>query len=119
MESVRIFVSSVQKELENERVTVQQLIHTDPFLSAHCIPVLYEYEPASPKKAVRDCLETLNGCQIYVLIVWQQYGSCIGKLSITHHEYRSAKERKLPVGIHQGTTEPETREENPGAFKRT
>ena len=30
-----IFVSSVQKELEDERVIVQNLLSTDPFLSAH------------------------------------------------------------------------------------
>ena len=48
--TLRIFVSSVQKELEDERLIVQNLVNTDPFLSAHCIPVLYEFEPASPDK---------------------------------------------------------------------
>lgn len=41
---LRVFVSSVQKELEDERLIVQNLVNTDSFLSAHCVPVLYEFE---------------------------------------------------------------------------
>ena len=92
-----IFVSSVQKELEDERVIVQNLLSTDPFLSAHCSPVLYEFEPASPDKALAGCLKSLDCCQVYLLIVASQYGTLVGKLSITHAEYRRAKEKKLPV----------------------
>ncbi len=47
MGKLRIFVSSVQKELENERTAVAEINTTDPFLNVHCMPVLYEYEPAS------------------------------------------------------------------------
>ena len=94
---LRLFVSSVQKELENERVTVQNLVNTDPFLSAHCIPVLYEYEPASPEKALEGCLKSLDSCHVYLLIVGSQYGSLVGDISITHAEYRRAKDRHLPV----------------------
>ncbi len=94
---LRVFVSSVQKELEDERLIVQNLMNTDSFLSAHCTPVLYEYEPASPTKALEGCLESLDGCQVYVLIVGVQYGAPVGDLSITHAEYRRAKEKNLPV----------------------
>jgi len=96
-EKRNIFVSSVQKELEDERVIVQNLLYTDPFLTAHCAPVLYEFEPASPDKAMEGCLKSLEGCHVYLLIVAAQYGTLVGKLSITHAEYRRAKERKLPV----------------------
>jgi len=92
-----VFVSSVQKELEDERLIVQNLINTDPFLFAHCTSVLYEYEPASPDKALEGCIKALDACQVYVLIVAQQYGSLVGELSITHAEYRRAKERGMPV----------------------
>ena len=54
---LRVFVSSVQKELEDERVIVQNLLNTDPFLSAHCLPLLYEFEPASPDRALEGCLK--------------------------------------------------------------
>jgi ATP-dependent DNA helicase RecG len=82
MNKLRVFVSSVQKELEDERLIVQNLINTDTFLSSHCLPVLYEFEPASPEKALEGCLIALDGCQIYLLIVAVQYGSLVGELSI-------------------------------------
>ncbi len=92
-----VFVSSVQKELEDERLIVQNLVNTDAFLSAYCTPVLYEMEPASPDKALEGCLQSLDGCQVYLLIVGIEYGTPVGGLSITHAEYRRAKERELPV----------------------
>ena len=95
--TLHIFVSSVQKELEDERLIVQNLVNTDPFLSAHCVPVLYEFEPAAPLNAVDDCLQCLDGCNVYVLIVGAQYGTTIGELSITHAEYRRAKASGLPI----------------------
>ncbi len=95
--TLRIFVSSVQKELEDERLIVQNLVSTDSFLSAHCMPVLYECEPASPAKALDGCLDVLNSCNAYLLIVGSQYGALVGDLSITHVEYRRAKEANLPV----------------------
>ena len=94
---LRVFVSSVQKELEDERLIVQNLVNTDSFLSAHCVPVLYEFEPASPDKALEGCLKALDTCQIYLLIVAVQYGSLVGDLSLTHAEYRRARAKKLPV----------------------
>ncbi len=94
---LRVFVSSVQKELEDERLIVQNLINTDPFLSVHYVPVLYEFEPASPDKATEGCLKALERCQVYLLIVGLQYGTRVGDLSITHIEYRCSKEMKLPT----------------------
>ncbi len=94
---LQVFVSSVQKELEDERLIVQNLLNTDSFLSAHCAPLLYEFEPASPEKALEECLKSLDRCQVYLLIVAKQYGSLVGDISITHAEYRRAKQNKLPV----------------------
>ena len=45
MKPIRIFISSVQKELELERAAIAALISTDPFLLQHCVPVLFEKEP--------------------------------------------------------------------------
>lgn len=94
---LRIFVSSVQKELEDERLIVQNLVNTDPFLSTQCIPVLFEFEPASPTRALQGCLESLDRCDVYLLIVGVEYGTLVGDVAITHAEYRRAKERSLPV----------------------
>jgi ATP-dependent DNA helicase RecG len=95
--TLRIFVSSVQKELEDERLIVQNLVNTDPFLSVHCVPVLYEFEPASPAKALDECLKALDACNVYLLIVGVQYGALVGEISITHAEYRQAKGSSIPV----------------------
>ena len=92
-----IFVSSVQKELENERVTIHDLVGNDSFLSAHYTSLLYEYEPASPEKTLDGCLNALNSCQVYVLIVGVKYGTLVGNISITHREYRYAKEKGFPI----------------------
>jgi len=96
-DAIRVFVSSVQKELEDERLIVQNLLVTDAFLSAHGSPVLYEFEPASPARALDGCIEALDTCQAYLLIVGVEYGTRVGELSITHTEYRRAKELGLPV----------------------
>ena len=92
-----IFVSSVQAELENERVTVRHLIQVDEFLNLHYEPLLYEEQPASPENATNECLQLISRCQVYVLIVGCEYGNLVGNLSITHMEYRCAKRRKLPI----------------------
>ena len=97
MPELKVFVSSVQKELEDERLIVQNLIQTDPFLQKHCLPVLYELEPASPDDALEECLDLVTECQIYILMVWKEYGDPINGLSITHWEYRRAKENRIPI----------------------
>ena len=115
---LHVFVSSVQKELEDERLIVQNLLNTDPFLSTHCIPVLYEFEPASPDKAQEGCIKALDLCQVYLLIVGVQYGYRVRKLSITHTEYRRAKQRRLPILAFIKGDRGVRREEGTGAFLR-
>jgi ATP-dependent DNA helicase RecG len=97
MSKLRVFVSSVQKELENERLGVLSVISTDPFLQAHCEPVLYEFEPASSRKAAEECLALLGKCDICLTIIWREYGYAIDDVSITRQEYRLAKSKKLPI----------------------
>lgn len=97
MDPLRIFISSVQKELELERAAVAGMISTDPFLLHHCVPVLYEKEPPSPHPAKRPYLDALDGCAVYVLMIANEYGPADGEISATHHEYRRAQERKLPT----------------------
>ena len=100
MKKLRVFVSSVQKELENERIAVLSLINTDPFLNQHCEPILYELEPASPEESVKGCLKSLLTCDIYLVIIWNEYGHVVEGFSITHHEYRCAKKVKMPILVY-------------------
>ena len=49
---LNVFVSSVQKELENERIAVTELVASDPFLDRHVRPVLFEQMPGSSVSSV-------------------------------------------------------------------
>ncbi len=113
MSKLRVFVSSVQKELEMERAAVATIISTDPFLQKHCEPVLFEQEPPPSHPTPQPYLTALRTCPIYVLLIAQEYGAPDGTLSATHHEYRLAQQRKLPTLIflkHQtvGARHPQT-----------
>lgn len=97
MSKLRVFVSSVQKELEHERAAVATVISTDPFLLKHCEAVLFEQEALPPHPTPQPYLGALKNCSAYLLIIAQEYGPPDGDLSATHHEYRLAQEKKLPT----------------------
>jgi predicted HTH transcriptional regulator len=99
MTRLRVFVSSVQKELEHERAAVAQLISVDPFLLKHCEAVLYDKEPPPGRPNPKAYLDCLRSCQIYLLMVDLEYGRAGGDLSATHEEYRLAQAAKLPTLI--------------------
>jgi len=100
MSKRRIFVSSVQKELDNERQAVLAIVSTDLFLQSHFETVLYELEPAAPEKGWQGCLATLDTCDVYLIILWKEYGHLEGKFSLTHHEYRHAKRKGMPILVY-------------------
>ncbi len=97
MSKLRVFVSSVQKELELERAAIATIISTDPFLLKHCEAVLFEQEAPPPHPTPQPYLAALKGCSIYLLLIAQEYGRPDGDLSATHHEYRLAQQMKLPT----------------------
>lgn len=99
MKPIRLFISSVQKELELERAAVAGLVSTDPFLLQHCVPVLFEKEPPPPRPATKPYLAALKACQAYVLMVANEYGHADGDISATHQEYRTAQELNLPTVV--------------------
>lgn len=114
MGKFRVFISSVQHELEVERgwakYTLSKVPSLDPFFS----PVLYEHEPASSNVAVEECVNLVNTCQVYVLIVGEKSGFMVNGISITHVEFKRAVElrnnekmkilvfRKRAVELEQG-----------------
>jgi predicted HTH transcriptional regulator len=98
-QKLRVFISSVQKELEVERVFVSGMVSTDSELSSLCDIVLFEKEPLSGKKAAKPYLRCLAGCDVYVLILGREYGEKGGLISATHEEYRFAQEKNMPILI--------------------
>lgn len=98
MSKIRIFVSSVQKELAPERAAVAQMVAIDPFLLQHCEVVLYENQPSSGKPDKKAYLEELKSCGIYTLLLDVEYGGQpAGEISATHEEYRLAQKLQLPT----------------------
>lgn len=95
---MRVFVSSVQDELINERTAVLELVNTDSFLSKHVQAVLFEKQPARTLPAADAYLSDLASCDVYVGILGFQYGRVAEDgLSATHREYLKAREIGLPI----------------------
>ena len=116
MDKIRIFVSSVQKELEPERVAIMSLLTTDPFLLEYCEPVLFDKEPISGRKASKPYLDCLDSCSIYLLMINREYGRLLGDISATHHEYHHAQLRKMPTLIFVKGFDDESREKKTREF---
>ncbi len=95
----RVFLSSVQKELETERVAVAGSVSSDTVLSHYAEIVLFEKEPLSGRKVAKPYLDCLDTCDIYVLILDREYGNVQDTLSATHEEYRYAQYNRMPVMI--------------------
>lgn len=95
---LNVFVSSVQKELENERIAVTELVASDPFLGRHVHPVLFEQMPGSSLSPQDAYLSALGSCEVYIGILGFEYGrKGDDGLSATHREYEKAKERGMPT----------------------
>ena len=92
MEKIRVFISSVQYELEVEREWAKYALNKVPTLDLFFLPVLYEHEPASSNVAIKECVNLVNSCQVYVLIVGEKSGFMVDDISITHIEFKRAVE---------------------------
>ena len=95
---LKVFISSVQKELEPERRAIGAYLSTDEFLSACTAPRLFEDYPQPLRPNPKGYLDLLRQCQVYLLLLGETYGTDAGSgLSATHQEYRLARELNLPV----------------------
>lgn len=115
MKKLRIFVSSVQKELEIERVAVAGWVSVDPHLSELCDVVLFEKEPLTGERIRKPYLECLMTCQIYLLILDCEYGKP-PEFSATHQEYKFARDHNLPMLVFVKGMKDGKREEKTKAF---
>ena len=71
----RLFISSVQKELAAERRAVKDFILHDPLLSRFISDVfLFEDIPAGDRKPDDIYLREVEGCDIYLAILGNEYG---------------------------------------------
>ncbi|MBI4651326.1 DUF4062 domain-containing protein [Candidatus Desantisbacteria bacterium] len=75
MQKYKIFISSVLKELKEERRAVKQFILKDPLLSEYFDVFLFEDSPAKSKSVEKAYLEEVGKCDIYLGIFGSEYGS--------------------------------------------
>ena len=69
-----IFISSVQKELEEERRALKAFIEGDPLLRRYFTVFLFEDLPASDRRADEAYLDEVDRCSVYVGLFGDQYG---------------------------------------------
>ncbi|SPD72747.1 Transcriptional regulator with a HTH domain [uncultured Desulfobacterium sp.] len=113
----RVFISSVQKELEVERVAIAGAVSGDEGLSQFCDVVLYDKEPLSGRRIAKPYLRCLDSCDIYILVMDREYGRIVETISATHEEYRYAMKRGMPMMIFvRGQHDAERRRETQAFF---
>lgn len=70
----RVFISSVQKELEVERVAIAGAVSADQLLANECEVMFYDKEPLSGRRVTKPYLKCLDSCDIYLLVKKQSKG---------------------------------------------
>lgn len=88
---LKIFVSSVQKELAQERRAVKSFIDADPLLHRFFTVFLFEDLSASDRRADAVYLAEVDQCTIYLGIFGDEYGfEDTDGISPTEHEFEHA-----------------------------
>ncbi|MBO6102960.1 MAG: DUF4062 domain-containing protein, partial [Opitutales bacterium] len=90
----RIFISSVQKEFEQERKSLRSYIESDPLLRDFFSVYLFESGAARSKRSDEVYLSELDKSGIYLCLIGNEYGSSdIDGISPTQREYEHALKR--------------------------
>ncbi|TAN74057.1 MAG: DUF4062 domain-containing protein, partial [Gallionella sp.] len=74
MKPLRIFISSVQKELAADRITLRDWLRNDALMHRFFEPFLFEGVPAADRRADEVYLDEVAGCDIYVGLFGDEYG---------------------------------------------
>ncbi|MDP2829447.1 MAG: DUF4062 domain-containing protein [Sulfuricellaceae bacterium] len=74
MKSLRIFISSVQKEFAAERIALRDWLRNDALMHRFFEPFLFEDVPAADRRADEVYLDEVAGCDIYVGLFGNEYG---------------------------------------------
>ncbi|MFA5903774.1 MAG: DUF4062 domain-containing protein [Desulfobacula sp.] len=90
---MKIFISSVQKELASERKALAGYLAGDPLLRRFFDYFLFEDQPAANQRADQCYLEEVDRSDIYLGIFGNEYGwEDAEGLSPTHREFNRATE---------------------------
>jgi len=92
MKKIKIFISSVLKELMNERLAVQETITENELLGRYFEVEMWEGFPPMAIPSREAYLEKLKECDIYIGLYGNEYGTPEEDgFSPTEREYRRAK----------------------------
>jgi ATP-dependent DNA helicase RecG len=92
-----LFMSSIQKELQEERRAVKEYVHGDALLRRYFEVFLFEDLPASDRRAGNVYLEEVKRCDVYVGLFGNEYGhEDSGGLSPTEREFDLATAKGKP-----------------------
>jgi len=91
-----VFVSSTIEDLQHLRDAIRETI-----IELGYNPIMSDYGDICyllTKSAEDSCYVTMPECQLAVLIIGKRYGSkSQNNLSVTHNEFRKAKEHRIPT----------------------
>lgn len=94
---MKIFISSVQSELAEERRAIKSLIDHDPLLHRFFSLFLFEDLPASDRRADAVYLAEVDRCDVYVGIFGYEYGfEDADGVSPTEREFERATDMGKP-----------------------
>jgi hypothetical protein len=94
MATIRIFISSVQKELAAERRALKEFVHNDALLKQHFEVFLFEDLAARDQRADKVYLDEVDRCDLYVGVFGMEYGYSDGQgLSPTEQEFDRATDQ--------------------------
>jgi hypothetical protein len=91
-----VFVSSTIDDLHHFRDAIRDVI-----IEIGYVPIMSEYGDIGylPSTTAEDsCYVSMKQCDLAILIIGKRYGPTgEGRLSVTHREFRTAREYKIPV----------------------
>lgn len=93
MSSLRVFISSVQKEFVKERLELRDWLRNDPLMRRFFEPFLFEHLPALDRRADKVYLDEVAACDVYIGLFGDDYGYEDAEgISPTEREFDKATE---------------------------
>lgn len=93
MEKQKVFISSVQKEFQEERMALYNHFLSDALLSSFFDPVLFEKLPANHQAPNKVYLNEVANSKVFIILLGKTYGyEDENGISPTELEYNYAKE---------------------------
>ena len=91
MKSIKLFISSVQKEFTEERIALRDYLRGDPLMQHFFEPFLFEDVPAADQRADEVYTDEVEKCDIYIGLFGCNYGfEDKDGISPTQHEFELA-----------------------------